>query len=206
MVKDMLGALMRKIVDLSLEMLKVIYDLVEKLSGEAGQEWLAELKKFLRKENCWTGVKDTVQQAKNIFCLIVGQHKNTEEAVSAGKYDGVSDNINSQNFPMRSRPVGKRIVELIEFDYNPTSKQVLAEAEKRGLERPVYEDAFDFGEQFSEKQRERPIVFLHEPWQGPVGGRRVLVLHGDSSGRHLGLDWFDHGAGGRRVVFAFVRK
>jgi hypothetical protein len=60
-MKDMLGALMRKIMDLPLEMLGTIYDLVEKLSGEAGQEWLTELKKFLRKENCWTGVvKETI--------------------------------------------------------------------------------------------------------------------------------------------------
>lgn len=56
MSKDMLGALIRKIVDLPVEMLGVICDLVEKLSGEAGQEWLVELKKFLRKENCWTGI------------------------------------------------------------------------------------------------------------------------------------------------------
>ena len=56
MVKDMLGEVVRKIVDLSLETLKVIYDLAEKLSGEAGQEWLVQLKKFLRKENCWANV------------------------------------------------------------------------------------------------------------------------------------------------------
>ncbi|MBU4142712.1 hypothetical protein KJ590_01785 [Patescibacteria group bacterium] len=67
MVKDMLGALIRKIVDLPLEMLNVIYDLSEKLSGEAGQEWLTELKKFLRKENCWTGVV-----AETILRLISG--------------------------------------------------------------------------------------------------------------------------------------
>lgn len=56
MVRDMLGALVRKIVDLSLDATRVLYDLVEKLSGEARQQWLAELKNFLRKENCWTGV------------------------------------------------------------------------------------------------------------------------------------------------------
>lgn len=55
-MKDMLGTLVRRIVNLPLEMLGTISDLVEKLSSEAGQQWLAELKKFLRKENCWTGV------------------------------------------------------------------------------------------------------------------------------------------------------
>ena len=55
-MKDMLGTLVRRIVTLPLEMLGTISDLIEKLSSEAGQQWLAELKRFLRKENCWTGV------------------------------------------------------------------------------------------------------------------------------------------------------
>jgi len=53
MVRDVLGTVVRKIVDLPEAMLRVICDLVEKLAGEASQEWLAELKKFLRKEICW---------------------------------------------------------------------------------------------------------------------------------------------------------
>lgn len=52
----MLGKILEKIVGLPLAFLKALCDLVEKLAGEAGQEWLAEMKKFLRKENCWTGV------------------------------------------------------------------------------------------------------------------------------------------------------
>lgn len=54
-MKDMLGRLVRKVADLPLEMLGVLCDLAEKLSSDAGQQWLAELKSFLRKENCWTG-------------------------------------------------------------------------------------------------------------------------------------------------------
>ena len=97
MAKDMLGVLIRKIVDLSLGALNVIYDLVEKLSGEAGQEWFAELKKFLRKENCWTGVinkflklissgenlvldpvdgRETLTEAKDVFSYIDSNFKN----------------------------------------------------------------------------------------------------------------------------------
>ncbi|MFH0891374.1 MAG: hypothetical protein V1867_01185 [Candidatus Falkowbacteria bacterium] len=53
MTKDMLGAVVRKIVDLPMEALGTICDLAEKLSGEGGREWLGELKKFLRKEKCW---------------------------------------------------------------------------------------------------------------------------------------------------------
>jgi hypothetical protein len=75
-MKDMLSVLIRKIVDLPLEMLGVLCDLSKELSGEAGQEWLAELKNFLRKENCWTGIV-----AKPILRLISGDYPLTIDAV-----------------------------------------------------------------------------------------------------------------------------
>lgn len=45
-----------KLVKIPLEILGVIYDFLEKLSGSEKGEWLTEFKKFLRKEKCWTGV------------------------------------------------------------------------------------------------------------------------------------------------------
>lgn len=65
MAKDMLGMVVRKIVELPVEMLGTICDLAEKLAGEAGQEWLVELKKFLRKEKCWMGV------VKDVFLKLI---------------------------------------------------------------------------------------------------------------------------------------
>lgn len=57
---NMLGKIMVKIVGLSLDRLGVLYDLAEKLASEAGREWLAELKKFLRREECWTKIKKII--------------------------------------------------------------------------------------------------------------------------------------------------
>jgi hypothetical protein len=151
-------------------------------------------------------IAEFVKEAKNIFHLIIGsKNRTTEEMVEAGKYDWANDDVNSKNFPMRPRPAGKRVIELIEFDHDVSSEEALEEARKQGLEQPDYEDALDFGEQFPEIQRKRPIVFLHKPWQDPDGNLRVLVLSGDSSLRELRLAWFDHGWD-RRCVFAFVRK
>ncbi|MCL5004520.1 MAG: hypothetical protein M1170_01070 [Patescibacteria group bacterium] len=56
MAKDMLGAVLRKLLEIPTEMLGVIYDFLEKLSGSEKGEWLAEFKKFLRKEKCWMGI------------------------------------------------------------------------------------------------------------------------------------------------------
>jgi hypothetical protein len=56
MSKDMLGAVVRKLTEVPVEMFGAIYDFLEKLAGSDGKEWLAEFKKFLRKEKCWADV------------------------------------------------------------------------------------------------------------------------------------------------------
>ena len=57
MSEDMLGALVRKLVDLPLEILGTLYDLLEKMSGESREVWFTALRRFLRKENPWGGVR-----------------------------------------------------------------------------------------------------------------------------------------------------
>jgi len=172
-----------------------IYELAKE--GEASDTMVDKIANALAED---------IQQAKNIFRLAIGKKRTTKEAVKAGNYDYANDNINNRNFPMRPRPVGEREIILLEFDYDPSSEQAIAEAEKQGLIRPDHEDALDFGEQFPEKQREHPIVFLHEPWQGPDGGLGVMVLgRSVSSERSLSLSGFRSGWG-RHCRFAFVRK
>ncbi|OGY99831.1 MAG: hypothetical protein A2945_02445 [Candidatus Liptonbacteria bacterium RIFCSPLOWO2_01_FULL_52_25] len=139
-----------------------------------------------------------------LFTLRVGGNRTTEQVVAAGHYDWVNPNITKEKFPMRLRPEGKIEIELLEFDFDPTSEQVLAEATKRGLERPMYEDALLFGEQHSEEQRKNTIVFLHEP-QVSDGFLSVVVLCAGGAGRGLGLDWFG-GRWDRSYRFAFVRR
>lgn len=50
MSNDVLGPVVRKLIELPLNMLGVLYDLLEKLSGPHGEEWFEKLKKFLRGE------------------------------------------------------------------------------------------------------------------------------------------------------------
>ncbi len=64
--KDVLG-LIRRIVDFPLEMLGVLCDLTEKLASEVSHEWLVELKKFLRKEKCWTGVGKLLESYSKVI-------------------------------------------------------------------------------------------------------------------------------------------
>ena len=82
MAKDMLGIVVRKLVMLPVEVLGLVYDLLEKLADPV---WVGALKNFLRKEPCWvekigthlrqcftfklgaTDGKDTYDIARNVF-------------------------------------------------------------------------------------------------------------------------------------------
>ncbi len=147
-----------------------------------------------------------IRQAKNIFRLTkVGDSRTTEELVRDGNYNYANPNINSRSFPVRRTMSVTREIVLIEFDHDPTSEEAIAEAAKQSLERPVYEDALYFGVEHPEVQRERPVVFLHEPWRDPDGYRLVLSLWRLSGDRRLDLHYFDH-MWYRHSRFAFVRK
>lgn len=103
------------------------------------------------------------------------------ELVQLGTYGWHSDLITDNLFPLSPHEPVSRIIELIEFDHDPKTEEVLSDLARCGLERPTYEDALNTGAQRPEQQRKRPIVFLHEP----VFASKLLV---DSPGRVLVLD------------------
>jgi hypothetical protein len=135
----------------------------------------------------------------------VGDGRSTEELVEAGKYGYAHSCVTSDNFPARrSRSAAVREVVLVELDRDGTTPDVMAEAARRGLEPPVYEDALYFGAAYPEVQRERPVVFLHDPWLGFFGRRDVLCLWSNAGRRELGLEGFDD-PWRRGYRFAFIR-
>lgn len=156
-------------------------------------------------------VADLVALAKvasNVLRISVGGNWTTEQVVRDGNYDWSNPNITSQLFPWRRRS-GKRTIELVDmtqhgFPSEYSFDDSLAVLRKLGLDRPVYEDGLFTGKQHPEKQKERPVMFPHEPVV--VGGRpRVVCLWGSAGDRGLSLDW----TGSRRasgVLVAGVRK
>jgi hypothetical protein len=139
------------------------------------------------------------------YPITLGDGRTTEELVSAGRYEYAHSCVTSDNFPARSfgGPDGREIV-LLAFDHEVTSEAAIAEATRLGLDRPVYEDALHFGTAYPEVQRERPIVFLHDPWFGFFGRRDVLCLWCNAGRRELGLEGFDD-TWSAEYRFAFVR-
>jgi hypothetical protein len=86
--KDMLGALVRNVVALPVEMLGVILDFSEKLLSESGGEWFSEFKKFLRKEKTWTEVV-----IEKIIKLISGGKALTIKALDGQEYIGAAKKV-----------------------------------------------------------------------------------------------------------------
>jgi hypothetical protein len=133
----------------------------------------------------------------------VGDGRATEQLVEAGRYGYAHSCMTSEVFPVRPMAPGERTLALLSFDRDVTAAEAIGEAQRRGLTRPVYEDAFYFGATYPDAQREGPIVFLHEPWLGYFGRWDVICLWTNAGRREIGLDGFeDRWRAGTR--FAFV--
>lgn len=129
--------------------------------------------------------------------------RSTEQLVEAGGYGYAHSCVTSENFPSRGPAAGPAEIVLFGFDHAVTAGEALAEAARRGLARPTYEDALHFGAEHPDTQREHAIVFLHEPWVGYFGRRDVLCLWSNAGRRELGLEGFDDPYG-PDYRFAFV--
>lgn len=131
MKKDMLGTAVRKIVDLPLEMIGAICDLVEKLLGEAGQKWLAELKKFLRKENCWTGivVETFLKCISTNESLILDAVDGTEVLADAKDVfnGGIDSDFKNWDADEPGQPTAETAVEVYEMEKDATFSQMFGE-------------------------------------------------------------------------------
>ncbi len=131
--------------------------------------------------------------------------RSTEALVEAGGYGYAHSCVTSENFPVRGGRGDADAVDLVllGFERDVTAAEALAEAARRGLGRPTYEDALHFGIAYPDVQQEHPVVFLHEPWVGYFGRRDVLCLWSNAGRRELGLEGFDD-TWDPRYRFAFV--
>ena len=138
------------------------------------------------------------------FPVKIGGSRTMDEIVRAGRYDGVHSFINQENFPLGPRPQAEVAVELVELGRIATSGEAAEEFVRRGLRRPMPEEAVCFGEQHPDAQRHRPIVWPHEPFAHADGSRRLLVHFGGTGYRSL--DLYVDSAWGAYCVFAGVRE
>jgi hypothetical protein len=191
--------------------LSVVLDL---LNGKAKVLPLENEEELLKNDVCPNGYrfKENGGVERFIFPIFTNQYQSTKDAIDAGKFDHVHRLINEQNFPMRPQSIGRKIIVLYKNhknDYNYS--KIKRWAYDRGLEKPTYEDAFFFGEQYPEFQKNRSIIFPHEGWVYKRGVKDVLgwspsfsiILRGNLRERRMTLYKSGYELGGR-FYFAFV--
>lgn len=157
----------------------------------------------------FAGVRRVVQDSRQVFLLHCEELHSTSELVILGNYDFVNGLITNGRFPIHKHDPTEREIELVEFDHDTTSRDVLVEFGHLGLEQPTVEDALYFGIKYPDEQRKHTIAFLHGPGRGQDGLWNVLVLYSrpGCSKRQRCLDLNRHDrVWSRDCVFAGVRR
>ena len=195
MEKDMLGTLIRRIVDLPIEVLRVLDDLVGKLLNENGQQWLSELKKFLRKEECW--IPRWTEREGVIYFSVTSDGTTGPQWIERLKKKGfrISDWAESLLKSDDFKPTNGVTTEVAVLkgmlwkDSDRITSNIRAEADKRKLEKPNAEVACLIRERLADEDIEAMglwwIVTMHEPIKDSDGVLRLLLAHRSDGGRWL---------------------
>lgn len=135
MSKDMLGIAVRKLVTLPSQILGIVCDLLEKISDP---EWVEELKKFLRKEPCWS----------RIVQMFTAPEKKAVDILGHDKVAGYIATCEAWNIDPQEEPV-------VPFSED-VLKQCAEENKKKGADwRVVYIHGFSLRKQEEIRGRDR---------------------------------------------------
>ena len=164
--------------------------------------WVGIVSRFAKKIEATT--KTVAEKVSSLFHITVNYGLSLKEMIAAGGYDWKNDDITEARFPVPTGSPVELDTELIHFDYDISSENVVAELDKKGYRPATIHELLAFGAKYPNKQREFPIVALGSV-AGVGGDRRVAYLDGGGDGRRLGLGWWV-GGWSRSYRFLAVRK
>ena len=188
MSDDKLGQSTRKLVGLPTQMLGIVFDLLEKLTGPKGTMWLRRLKRFLREENPFGVPK--------IFEIITDGRSGEQHVTGLEvRGDRVGDYakkllLGEKFVATNGLPYRLALITGDEFeDDQRTNEKIRAEAAERGYLDPPVELAPYVREMFSNEDLEqmglRILVIMHQPIADSDGSLRLLGLDHRDGGRWL---------------------
>lgn len=152
-------------------------------------------------------VIQVMQRVEDIFCFFVDYSMTFEQMIAAGRYDLKNSEITEKHFLIPPSKRGKKevAIELIHFNRDMESYDVLRELDLMGLRPAELPELLAFGAAYPEKQREFPIVALGSVLQGLGGCRYVAYLFRRVGERRLDLQRRSDGWSSS-CRFAAVRK
>ena len=128
-----------------------------------------------------------------LFPITVNYGLGLERMIEDGKYGWTNSDINAKDFPIKGKGTVEVAIELVHFNRDMQSNEVLKELGKQGLRPGTLPELLAFGAKYLEKQREFPIVALGSVWRNLHDRRFVAYLRCDGSERCLGLLWLEGG-------------
>jgi hypothetical protein len=133
------------------------------------------------------------RKPREAFPVTIDYGLSLEEAIKAGDYQAVNDNITSKNFSWsRSGKADLEII-LVRFDHRMSSEDVVRELEAESLRAAELPEFLAFGAKYPDVQRNFSVIGLGSVWRDRKGARNVPCLYTASEGRYLDLHWWDDG-------------
>lgn len=201
-MEDMLGRVVKKLEQLSKEMLGTLFDLLEKLAGQDGRMWFEALKRMLRGEQSW-GIP-------SVFKVTTNGRSSDQFLADFSQKDFRLDHLIVEIFQGREFAIsGKyRLAVIMGHEFNDderTHQKIREVAYERGwLDAPVGIVPY-LVEMFSEEDFEKTgintLLVMHEPISGLGGSPAILGINSD-----LDLNIYSGRPNeqlGRRVGFVF---
>jgi hypothetical protein len=140
-------------------------------------------------ENTAAATSETSEMGRDTYLVHVDPNRTLAQAIAAGGYDWVNEDITAANFPDPPMRTGDVRVELIHFDRRIRTAGAESGIADRGRSPADLWVALALAERFPDLQRKFPLVALGSVWAYPYGYRYVPCLCGLSGHRDLGLSW-----------------
>ena len=183
--------------------------LLVNFSGEDGESWITEFKKFLRKEKCW--IHSWYEKDGVIYFSVTSDGTTGSQWIKRLEKKGfrIGDYAKSVLLSSDFKPTNGVTTEVAVLkgmlfkNDDRVTKNIRAEADRRNLTKPNAEVACLIREKFSDEEIEAMglwwIVVMHESINDSDGVPDLLGAHRYGDGRGLdayfdrpGLRWDDH--------------
>ncbi|MBI2012908.1 MAG: hypothetical protein HYS88_00430 [Candidatus Colwellbacteria bacterium] len=193
----------------------VVADLLEKLGGPNGAEWLTASKRFLRKENPWDGKPVTFLVWRTItlgaFFKDVNSIKKALEKNGFQVSDWAADLMSQAAFRLATESIDVDLVRLtvaeLGFPEGATLQEIYARGKELGLNLCPAEVGPALRYQYPDQPKGEWLTIAMEPIAGSDGRPLVLYVDHGRDARWLDAHWSSPGSFWRSEnQFVFVSK
>ncbi len=146
-----------------------------------------------------------VRDKAEVLIATVNYDRSIADGIAAGKYDWKDTDITEKRYSRSGSGTQEVTFSLVHFGKNTSTKDALAELDRRGFRPATLQELLAVGVQHPEKQKAFPIIALGSVWRNLLGDRCVPYLDAFGSQRGLHLHWLGSDWDGQ-CRFLAVRK